>query len=556
MTKGSSVLRVNDSRPHGEVHDEFLSLSEAIRLANGTLKLDSLSEAEQKQVSGTPGAQAADRIVVELPGRLQGISCADPQTPGRALFPALLENHRDELDGNGVILDGSCLTRDGATSAFLVSSNYVEVKGFEFRRFPKAGVLVTPSSPGAPTSLLGRAVSLLGEPSEVSGVEIVGNVFRENTTAGVAVVGGNPGSSGRISGMVISRNRFSNQGFAAIVVVGNAAQATEHHLAGGHVQDMVIRGNYFKNEREGALVLSGVTGPSGTVRGAKVRRLLIEENVFENVLDVSVGIIGGSTRGGSVRNAAAEHIVIRRNSVINANGTPFFVTAGWVTENGDPQGNQVSDIQIIENLFRGGKSSIAIQLVGCALERSVDSVCRDNVVSNTEIRANVIHRAAKVGVGLFGAYAFLGGGKAEKNFVRNVTISGNVVQGNRDLEKTSGIEVIGGLGSQRDGVSPNGPSGDNRGEISALVRRNGVEGVEVLGNEITEKEVALGFFGGIAWSAPNRVDGNVVGRAVIGRNIHHDNEYDCLAHNDVNGRNQESALNNQVPQNLCPESRS
>src|SRR3954454_10154325 len=56
VASGASVptLLVNDSDTASSVGDSLLSLDEAIRLANGSLALPSLSAAERQQVRGRP----------------------------------------------------------------------------------------------------------------------------------------------------------------------------------------------------------------------------------------------------------------------------------------------------------------------------------------------------------------------------------------------------------------------------------------------------------------------------------------------------------------------
>src|SRR5436190_631376 len=64
-SKGATLL-VNDTDAVGMVGDNKLSLDEAIRLANGSLRQSQLSQAERQQVRGMPGPGAPDLIKVVL----------------------------------------------------------------------------------------------------------------------------------------------------------------------------------------------------------------------------------------------------------------------------------------------------------------------------------------------------------------------------------------------------------------------------------------------------------------------------------------------------------
>lgn len=83
---------VNDPMSHGAVGDNLLSLDEAIRVANGTLAIASLSSAEQARISG--GGAAVTRIEIDA-GTTPTIALQGPLTgvtgQGMAVGPVTIE---------------------------------------------------------------------------------------------------------------------------------------------------------------------------------------------------------------------------------------------------------------------------------------------------------------------------------------------------------------------------------------------------------------------------------------------------------------------------------
>ncbi|HEB52529.1 MAG TPA: hypothetical protein ENI87_04650 [bacterium] len=100
-----AVAHVDDSNSHGAVGDAHLSLDEAIRLANGSLALGSLSAAEQARIVGTGpvltiriDAAVTPTITAQAP--LTGLAGQGPAT-GMVLVEGVPANgNRPVIDGN------------------------------------------------------------------------------------------------------------------------------------------------------------------------------------------------------------------------------------------------------------------------------------------------------------------------------------------------------------------------------------------------------------------------------------------------------------------------
>ena len=136
------VATVNDPLSHGQANDSFLSLDEAIRLANGSLSFASLSAAEQAQVTGTGMnvltirvmAMGTPTITVQAPltdvmgggmmaGRLTIMGMGTPMQPRPTLVGGnqthILALRTHLVDVMGLEFDGGQVAVDVRTMAMM-----------------------------------------------------------------------------------------------------------------------------------------------------------------------------------------------------------------------------------------------------------------------------------------------------------------------------------------------------------------------------------------------------------------------------------------------------
>src|SRR5690606_29575655 len=93
-----SIANVNDPLSHGTVGDSVLSLDEAIRVANGSLSLASLSAAEQARILGTGAVQTIVVDAATTPMITIESPLSDVIGPGMMVGRLTIEGHAD----NGV----------------------------------------------------------------------------------------------------------------------------------------------------------------------------------------------------------------------------------------------------------------------------------------------------------------------------------------------------------------------------------------------------------------------------------------------------------------------
>lgn len=120
------TANVNDARSHGTVGDAFLSLDEAIQLANGSLAVGALSPQERAQLAGIGTlaiieVRAATTPVITLERELTPIT----GVPGGGV----------NVEINGIATAGSWPLVDAGTFnyAFAMRTNRAEVRGFVVR---------------------------------------------------------------------------------------------------------------------------------------------------------------------------------------------------------------------------------------------------------------------------------------------------------------------------------------------------------------------------------------------------------------------------------------
>jgi len=120
----SLTATVNDAVSHGSLGDSFLSLNEAVALANGTLTLAQLGAAEAAQVSGAAGT--VDHILVDAATVTQIQVTAPVDT---------IVGQGSMVRVEGVKVGGSwpVLNAAGVSHTFELGTSQVDLGGFEIR---------------------------------------------------------------------------------------------------------------------------------------------------------------------------------------------------------------------------------------------------------------------------------------------------------------------------------------------------------------------------------------------------------------------------------------
>jgi len=500
-----SVLLVNDPHARGTLGDDFLSLSEAIRLANGSLPLDALGQQEADCVSGLPGQMSADHIKVLL-GNGAVIQAEDPAFPGEPVFPVLIGNDKDCFEGGGVIIMGSSEGGPSDRTAMIIMSSYVRVRSFEFWGL-RAGIIVTSDFfPG------------------VTGVTIERNGF-EDIQFGIHAIA-STWNAGAIRELSIKRNRFSclQENAISIFVQGAAPQNEGQEIFGAVVEELTIKGNRINGGLEGIFIAGGVAQFGTRVGEVSLRDIVVKNNRIKNVYDVSIAVAAGMTNGGGhAENVTVEDVSVKSNriEVRDSPGTPIWAVAGATTfegPGGGTSGNVFRRLNIVANSINGKKSDCAgINISSGHVELADgDGYASENELSDVLVHANRVC-ACENGITIMGGVAAASAGIVEENLVRRVTVTGNWF-----MQNNQGVNIISGIGAESTAMTtPYIPA-------PAYVTDNHVEEILIEQNRLYRNEIGLNFLGGASVDSPDIVTLNRVESVSIGRNKLKQNEYDCL----------------------------
>ena len=144
----SASATVNDPQSHGTIGDSLLSLDEAIQLANGTLALQSLSAAEQANVSGSGAVtaimvHAASTPVITVQAPLTNIT--GPQASTTMMMVG------------GMAASGALPVLAGGAQPTILSlgTRFAMVQGF---RFENGGVAIDAKMPAPATPVIEMAM--------------------------------------------------------------------------------------------------------------------------------------------------------------------------------------------------------------------------------------------------------------------------------------------------------------------------------------------------------------------------------------------------------------
>jgi hypothetical protein len=472
-SNGGATLTVNDQDFLGTVGDHTLSLSEAIRLANGSLALGELGREERAQVKGRPGSGTADLITFDVP--------PGTKISAQAAVDAIIGNTNDTIDGGGVTLSGS-----GTGNGMTISSSGFTVKNLTIEGF-LTGVVIDPAgqsleditltnlqigpAPGGGL-LVGSSVSN----GSLKGLTITDNLFvgdaisladgikalRDNSPSlaegevellrigiGAALARGTSVVSNTLlEDVLFARNTVIN-GVEGLYVFGGLVNGTE---GGAEVHNSIVRhvqliDNKFTGVVDASLNAIGAEG-RGTGSNNGVEDLTISGNYVE-AYDWGIALWGGEQFGyGSSQGNYVAHATIRDNTVVGI-VAPTFGAGGcidlegaWTTiAPGVISGSFISNV-LIENNHVSGNCSVGIKATGGVALAAVDAITTGNSVYNVTIRGNDV-KDATIGLELQGGFSLLpgAGALASDNTLSSFNITGNTFIGSGS---GTGIHLVGG----------------------------------------------------------------------------------------------------------------
>src|SRR5262249_21954198 len=281
-------ITVNSADDPGTVGDGELTLREAIRIANGTLLLSSLSDAERAQVTGMPGSSSLIRF---------GIAGATPHTPHTIAVTSPLPDIVKTMTIDGGEID----TGDAPSNG----TGPIELNG---RR-------IAGPSPFVVGGLVIRSNNCVVR-------ELVINGFLPPENSGVFI---NGGSSNRVEGCFIgtdlSGTRPVGNGFGVLISNGF------NNIIGGTAPGVgnVISGNTIGVKME---PFSATNVIQGNLIGADVTRKV----AVKNSIGGQTGTPGENTLGGAAPGAGNIISGNQNTGIANASGipTPLFVFGNFV----------------------------------------------------------------------------------------------------------------------------------------------------------------------------------------------------------------------------------
>jgi len=352
ITAAGAIITVNSDQDETRyVADNFLTLREAIKLANGSLSKSALTPAEQAQVTGDPGPNQLDTIGFNIPGagvhtikakdgldQLRDATVIDGTSqPGFAALPLI------ELDGENsgatgpqnalAIFAGKCTVRglvinrfgrDGINMAIqggnLIEGNFIgtDSSGTLRRGNGRFGVAVEERSPmntiGGATP---QARNLIADNSV--GVRFLGDFASQNSNdaspanlvqgnlIGTDITGEN--GLGNVNEGVLDLGQANNLiggtdhdpgvcNRASNLIANNGASTTGIAITGSGAMGNLIQGNFIGtdlsgkaplgNASEGVLIINGAA--RNTIGGTVAgARNLISSNQHSGVVLGSVG---------------------------------------------------------------------------------------------------------------------------------------------------------------------------------------------------------------------------------------------------------------------------
>jgi hypothetical protein len=295
LTPGDGAALVVNSTADADERDGELTLREAMALVTGQLSLDDLTEEEQANIEGSPGADSSDIITFDE----EVFDPNDPATISLGSSLPTLEAGGDIIDGGGGVIIGGQPSFD----CFLVLSAGNVIAGLRILGCRTAVILGAASANNTVGSYDGRQPNVLsgnyvgleirGSANAVQGnligTDASGTQADPNTAEGIWVApgatdnligGGDPGARNVISGNALFGISIDGAGTTGNLVIGN--------YIGVDITGQVSLGNKY-----GITIQSGARDNVVGGKGAEEANVIASNNT-------GVLIRGAETTGNTV----------------------------------------------------------------------------------------------------------------------------------------------------------------------------------------------------------------------------------------------------------------
>lgn len=529
----NTLLLVNDRNSVGTLGDKLLSLTEAIRLANGELSMQSLSKTERKRIrGGTPGGTSRDLIQIDI-GANQTVAVSAP-------LPLLKNMNGDAIDGRGAILKPAAdagTAVSGAAALSVASSNFtithLTLDGFD------RGVVIEPNGV-----------------RDIHHVAIHRNRFNiANNPIGMTVAGGTD-SIGTLRYISIVGNEFaavpptfSNVGISLNGKATGKDQYPTHTGLAEHIEirDNTFGGGFFYEINMIGLQAAALDFSSGltpgiasilpVVSGGEVRDVTIAGNRFKRCAAICLQAFGALTLGSNVAEGGMSGLRIHDNEFHTAD-TAIFLIAGYSFIGGIPASNTLSNVDIRRNTISGIDNALCKQgifVTGTYTELALETASNNRVVGTT-IASNQIDKCSQ-GITIRGGT----GGWQLAGTVQNNAVTDTKITSNRFLDNELALHVAG--GSVPGQGTPNG----------VTVMNNSVDSVQVRRNRFTTNLLDALIVGGEASNTiGSTVTANQVRAVNFNENAFTDGAVKCAIENDRAEAATANVSNNIVSDTVCP----
>jgi hypothetical protein len=463
-----AVLNVNDTNAVGVVGDGFLSLDEAIKVANGSLSSSALSATERAQIQGTPGAGSRDLIKM-VPGLTATVSSGQSVSP-------LVGNDNDTLDGTGASLVAAVPLVPGSVGLVVSSSN-----------FTLTGLTVDKFETDMKVDFGGR---------ELRNITLQSLQLRGSTFFGSLLTAAAFSSNGSLKGLSVTDSTFDAGAPAGnLIYIGSAVGPGGGSISNTLIQDVVFARNQVKNGAIGIYIHGTLSGAN--TDNATTRNVTVADNTFTGQTDSPINLAGGLPAiGATATNVTLDNIVVTRNNIQAANWGIWMghETFGFFQGVSTTQNNLISHISVTDNTIAMGPAGNAQCVTLETAPEFPGEVATGNTIEHVTIAKNHISgcKNAEGSGGGITTDAARGGilSTATNNHMSDIKIMQNDI---RD--------------SDRGVVADGARAGNSGGSGGGTATGNVFQGLLIVGNSLTNNTTGIRLTGGDG-AATTTVTGN------------------------------------------------
>lgn len=514
----ASTLIVTDSDVIGVAGDDKLSFVEAIGLANGTLAPGALSEAERRNITGTPGSASRDLVRFNVAGGAVRFPLQVQKKPeqdfavltSKSTIPAMTGNDGDMISGNGIRFTNGVEDTAGAANApdqskpaplggtaLVVQSSNMVIEGITFERFIQ-NISFQPA-PGAPSldhiHLLNNRF-LNGGGVSFSGMTAAG----ERSALRNVIVKGNEFLGPRVFG-----GAYPSKLHHAIAFTGASGKAARTADKGDVLlENLEVADNVVREFAGGvqAQPLQTLFAPNSGGRLAGLKIIGNDISLDADAPDPAIYIWGGVAVNGQISRAKVSDVLIQNNK-ISGNGHIVFIVGAEAILGGTTPSTDIhmDNIRILDNHVTARSQCLFGVTTIPAFPEMNGPPAQGLSLSNVTVSGNVINNC-KVGVMAAAVYNIGAPGVSSGNWIDGLTLEGNNISGGE-----TGILVAGGLLM----------AGDIKGV--ANIEGNGIRGVTIRKNIFDMSKSGITVAGAYAMGKGEDIlTGNRVEIAAIDQN--------------------------------------